>query len=99
VGQVIWSPQALDDVDAICVYIARDAPRYAEMFARGVFAATDRLADFPRSGRVVPELEREDYREIVFQSHRVVYRLQGEVVEVITVHHGARPLDESDVVR
>jgi len=72
-AQVSWTSQALDDVEAICLFIARDAPRYAEVFADRVFRVTDRLARFPRSGRVVPEIGREDIREIIVQSYRVIY--------------------------
>ncbi len=92
-GHVIISPQALDDVDAICAYLARDAPRMAEVFADRFFEEASRLAQLPKSGRVVPELRREDYREIIFRSYRVIYRLVSpELVEVIAVHHGARRL-------
>ena len=95
-AQVSWTSQALDDVEAICLFIARDAPRYAEVFADRVFRVTDRLARFPRSGRVVPEIGREDIREIIVQSYRVIYRLLSDEVEILTVHHGARPLQDFD---
>ena len=76
----------------ICLFIARDAPRYANLFADRVFRATDRLAQFPKSGRVVPEIGRDDVREVIVQSYRVIYRLLPEEVEILTVHHGARLL-------
>lgn len=91
-AQVSWTDQALDDLEAICLFIARDAPRYAEVFADRVFRVTDRLGEFPRLGRVVPEFGREDIRELIVQSYRVIYRLLPEEVEILTVHHGARPL-------
>ena len=45
-AEVKWTPQALDDLEAICLFIARDAPQVAAVFAQGAFRATDRLADF-----------------------------------------------------
>jgi len=98
VAQVSWTSQALDDVEAVCLFIARDAPRYAEVFADRVFRVTDRLARFPRSGRVVPEIGREDIREIIVQSYRVIYRLLSDEVEILTVHHGARPLRAFEIL-
>ena len=62
-ADITWTDQALADVEAVCLYIARDAPRYAELFARRVFQTTDRLVAFPRLGRVVPEIGRDDMRE------------------------------------
>jgi toxin ParE1/3/4 len=93
VARVTWTDQALDDLDAICLFVARDAPRYAEIVAARVFRATDRLSQFPRSGRIVPEVGRDDIREVIVQSYRVIYRLRTDEVEILTVHHGARPLE------
>lgn len=92
-ASVTWTEQALDDLEAVCLFIARDSPRYAELFAMRVFQATDRLATFPRMGRVVPELGREDIHEVIVQGYRIIYRLNNdEGVEIVTVHHGARLL-------
>ena len=92
-AQVRWTPQALDDLDAICLFIARDAPQIAAVFADRAFRATDRLADYPRSGRIVTELDVEHIREIILGSYRLIYRIREDQVQVVTVHHGARLLD------
>lgn len=92
-AQVRWTPQALDDLDAICVFIARDVPQVAAMFADGAFRATDRLAHYPRLGRVVPELGIDNIREIILGNYRVIYRIRQDDVQILTVHHGARLLD------
>lgn len=67
-AQVKWTPQALDDL----LFIARDAPQMAAVFADRKFRATDRLTDYPRSGRIVPELDIENIREIIVGSYRVI---------------------------
>jgi addiction module RelE/StbE family toxin len=92
-AQVEWTPQALDDLDAICLFIARDAPQVAAVFADRAFRATDRLANYPRSGRIVPELAVENMREIILGNYRLIYRIRQDQVQVVTVHHGARCLD------
>lgn len=91
-ARITWTQQALDDLEAVCLFIARDAPQYAQVFAARVFRATDRLAAFPRMGRIVPEIARDDLREVIVQSYRIIYRLLPDEVEILTVHHGARPL-------
>lgn len=58
-AQVRWTFQALDDLEAICLFIARDAPHVATVFADRAFRATDRLVQHPRLGRMVPEKVRE----------------------------------------
>jgi len=92
VVKVSWTDQALEDLEAICLFIARDAPRYAEIFADRAFVATEHLGQFPLSGRIVQEIGREDIREIILGNYRIIYRVLPDEVEVLTVHHGARLL-------
>ena len=97
-AEVRWTEQALDDLDAACEFIARDAPRSADMLAVRVTRAVARLADFPRSGRMVPERQQDDIREIIVRSYRVIYRLRADLVEIVAIHHGARLLPDLDDV-
>ena len=60
--------------------------------------ATKRLASFPRSGRIVPELDRDDVREVV-GDFRVMYRLLPNEIEVQLVIHGARLVKPSDLAQ
>ena len=92
-AQVRWTPQALDDLEAICLFIARDAPPVAAVFAQRAFDATDRLAQFPRLGRTVPELSNPDFREIILGNYRLIYRMRSGDVQILTVHHAAKPRD------
>ena len=62
----------------------------AEIFANRAFVATDRLGMFPSSGRIVPEFEHEDVREIIFGNYRVIYHLLPDEVAVTAFVHGAR---------
>ena len=61
-----------------------------------LFDAAGRLELFPLSGRVVPEVGREDVRELIVGGYRVVYQVRGEEAEILAVTHAARPLDEVD---
>ena len=88
--QVVWAPQAIQDVEAIRVHVARDSASYADLVVERLVAAVERLQDHPRSGRVVPELGDESIREVIHGNYRIVYRLRRDVVEIATVFHGAR---------
>jgi toxin ParE1/3/4 len=90
VTQVIWAPQAIGDVEAIRAYIGRDSAHYADLLVERIVAAVSRLEAAPRSGRVVPEIGDESLREVICGNYRIVYRLRGDVAEVLTVFHGAR---------
>ena len=90
--RVIWTRQAVEDVEAIKAYVARDSERYAVLLAERLVAAIERVGLFPESGRVVPEVNDATLREVVYGNYRIVYRVLPEAVEVVTVYHGARLL-------
>ena len=94
-AELRWTPQAADDLEAITDFIAADSPHYASLFALDVLTAVERLQAFPRSGRVVPEVQAPDIREIILGNYRIVYRIRDEIVEILTVWHGSRLLDPS----
>ncbi len=89
---VIWAPQAIEDVEAIRTYVARDSAHYADLLVERIVAAVSRLETFPRSGRVVPEVGDESLREVVYENYRIVYRVKPSAVQIITVFRGARLL-------
>lgn len=93
-ARVAWTPQALADLQAAYEFVARDSVRYAEALTERLFDAAERLELFPLSGRVVPEVGREDVRELIVSGYRVVYRVREVEVEILTVTHAARPLGE-----
>ena len=84
-------------MEAICLFIARDAPQVASVFADRAFQATDRLSDNPGLGRIVPEMQTESIREVSVYSYRIIYRIHQDEIHVLTIHHGARILRDADV--
>jgi toxin ParE1/3/4 len=94
VTPVIWSPQAIRDIESIRAFIAHDSPAYAELVARRIVAAVERLQAFPESGRLVPERQDPAIRELIVSPYRIVYRLRGGSAEVATVFRGSREVPE-----
>jgi toxin ParE1/3/4 len=91
--KVRWTPQAADDLEAITEFIGQDSEHYASLFVMDVLQAVERLAHLPRIGRVVPEINDPAIREIILGNYRIIYRLHVELVEILTVYHGAKLLD------
>jgi toxin ParE1/3/4 len=92
--QIVWSPQSLRDLRAIRDYIAIDSERYADLTIARIFFAVERLLDFPESGRIVPERNDPEIREIIVGRFRVVYRFCGTAIEVATVFRTFREYPE-----
>ena len=93
--KVNWTEQALEDLDAICTFIARDSPYFANIFANEVFSKTENLKMFPLSGRIVLELNQKEIREIIYGNYRIIYRILPDEIEILTIHHSAMILDKS----
>jgi plasmid stabilization system protein ParE len=97
VTPVRWTPQALEDVAGIRDFIARDAPGYAGLVVDRIFESVERLHQSPQSGRIVPEFEEPDLREVLLGVYRIVYRVTPKRVSILTVYHSARLLGPSDL--
>lgn len=95
--RVVWSPLALSRVEEIVEYIGRDRPGAAGDWVAGLFENVSTLAMFPKRGRLVREVGRADIREIIYERHRVIYKLEATRVAVLTVRHGRRLLDLTEV--
>ncbi len=90
---VVWSLEALDDIDAIAGYISRDSPYYAQRVVDALFELGEAIAESPKIGRVVPELNNENIRERFLYSYRVLYELGEERIDILAVIHGRRLLE------
>ena len=88
--KVKWTHIALDDLDAIKGYIARDSFYYAEKFGDDASAATDNLELFLEMGRIVPERNDPNIRVLIFGSYRIMYKIDGDCCYIIAMIHGKR---------
>ncbi|GAA3909856.1 type II toxin-antitoxin system RelE/ParE family toxin [Litoribacillus peritrichatus] len=87
-----WSEPAELDLGDIYAHIARDVPSYAEQFIDRIIDAVSLLTDQPLMGREVPEAERKDVRELIFQNYRILYLIKADHLYIIAVIHGSRDL-------
>jgi plasmid stabilization system protein ParE len=97
VTRIVWSPLAIARVAEAAEFISADKPEAAARWADSVFEAVTQLEPFPFSGSVVPELERDDVRELIHGEYRIIYRIEDERVMVLTVRHGRRLVDETEL--
>ena len=89
-GKVIWSPSSVEDADAISEYISRDSIYHASFFINRLFEITDRLQEFPFSGRIIPEIDNENCREIIYGSYRIMYKIVKSNVWITGIVHSAQ---------
>jgi toxin ParE1/3/4 len=82
---IVWTFQAVQDVGAARMYFAPDSPQCVASVTAQLVAAVDRLADFPFSGAMVPELQDETIREVFLATYRMVYRVTPHDLQILTV--------------
>jgi plasmid stabilization system protein ParE len=94
--KIIWSPLAIDRSSEIADYIAQDKPSAAEKWINTVFSKVEQLKSSPEIGRIVPELNNTQFREIIYGNYRIIYRIEKKQISVLTIRHGKQilPIDE-----
>lgn len=94
---VRWTPKAAGDLESIRDFIGRSSPRYAALVAARLARATNDLRVYPDLGRIVPELDRSDVRELIRGSYRLVYLRTAESVIILTVFRTSRQFPELEL--
>lgn len=96
--KIIWSPLAIDRTSEIAEYIALDKPAAADNWINTLFSKVGQLMLSPKSGRVVPEIGDEQFRELIYSNYRILYRIEKKQVSILTVRHGRQILPIEDIL-
>ena len=95
-ARVTITPEARRNLQRIHLYLASQSEERANRITDDIALAAERLADFPESGRLIPESGSLRLREIFVHNYRLVYELAGEDVFITGIRHSAQrfnPLD------
>jgi len=85
--KVRFTDEAKTKLRAIRARIAEDSPQRADAMIDRITRSASRIGELPRSGRMVPEFQNDELREILERPYRVIYRIAPDEVEVLTVMH------------
>ena len=97
--KIIWSPLAIDKAGDIASYIAKDKPLAAENWINTVFAKVEQLEHCPEIGRIVPEINERNIRELIYGNYRIIYRIGDALISVLTIRHSKQLLLEKEIKR
>ncbi len=90
--KIRWSPRAALNLEEIYEYIAKDSKNYANIFITNILTSIKSIPDFPNKGRIVPEYIDKNLRELIYKNYRVVYRIKNDIIEIVAICHGSKPL-------
>jgi len=92
-AEIEWSSKAENDLNEIIDYIAQDSLEYALSFYEQVRERVENLIQFPKMGRIVPELDEPNLRELILRNYRIIYRISGKRIQIVRIIHGSRVMD------
>jgi toxin ParE1/3/4 len=95
--KIYWTDTAEGHLDAIYAHIALDSPQYAKRMVDRLTRRSQQIADFPLSGRRVPEYDADQIREVIEGPYRIIYHIKSDQVDVLAVIHGAMDVLRSRV--
>jgi len=91
--KILWTQEALEQLIEIEDFISKYNPERAAQFITEIIEHAEAvLPGGPRIGRTVPEISNPEIRELIFKKYRIVYRIDNNNVEILTVFEGHRLL-------
>lgn len=91
--KIIWTKRSLYDLEDIADYISKDSKKYAKLTLEKLIETATLLEINPLVGRIVPELNIKEIREIITGNYRIIYQIASKNhVNILTVHHSSRLL-------
>ena len=87
--KVYWTDTAQEHLDAIHAYIAQDSSEYALRMVDRLTRRSQQIAEFPLSGRRVPEYDMDQIREVIEGAYRIIYHIKPDQIDVLAVVHSA----------
>ena len=91
--RVNWTFLAKDDLKSIFEYISKDSKLYAKHQILRIRNRTQLLTHQVLVGKIVPELNQKEIRELIEGNYRIIYKVVSKNrVDVLTVHHASRDL-------
>lgn len=92
--KVFWTDTAVKHLSGIYAYIAQNSPQYARRMVDRRTRRSEQISQFPSSGRIVPEFETEQIREVIEGSYRIIYYIKPDQIDILAVIHGSQQITE-----
>ena len=90
--KVFWTETAVNHLSSIYSYISQNSPQYAQRLVERLTHRSEQIAQFPLSGRIVPEFETKQIREVIEGSYRLIYYIYPDQIDIIAVLHGSQQI-------
>lgn len=97
--KVVWTELSVEDLRKIFDYISENSSYYASITVNRIYKRADLITNNPKIGRIVPEIDSDEFRELIIGNYRLIYYIVSDVqVDILRVYHSARSLSDKDVI-
>jgi toxin ParE1/3/4 len=84
---VKWSLPAKEDLKNIYDFISRDSNHYAKKVSTEIVEKSEYLNLYPSIGKIVPEINEKNIRELIIYSYRMIYQISSDKIEILAILH------------
>ncbi|MDD2603911.1 MAG: type II toxin-antitoxin system RelE/ParE family toxin [Desulfobacteraceae bacterium] len=95
--RIAWSPLAVERASEVVDYIAQDKPSAADNWIRTIFSKVEQLRSNPEIGRIVPEINERQIRELIYGNYRIIYHVEAKQISILTIRHGKQILPIGEI--
>lgn len=95
--KVAWSYVALGNLIETNKYISSENPEAARKVINDIFETGNKIKEFPNKGRIVPEIRRNNVREVFCLEYRIIYRIESRRIFILTIRHMKQKLKKNDI--
>ncbi len=92
--EVVFTEKFVSGLEECITYIAQDDPTTATEWSELILSRCDQIADFPMSGRVVPEMGIQQIREVLEGKYRIVYEVADKRITFLLIWNSRMLLNE-----
>jgi len=96
--KIVWSALDVDKAAEIAEYIAHDKPPAAEKWVDTVFSRVEQLSASAALGRIVAEMSNDQFRELIYENYRIIYRIERNQISIITIRHDKQILPIKEIM-
>ena len=95
-----WTDQSIADLISISDFISKDSIKYAKITIDRIREAAKKVRDFPMIGRIVPEMNLTEIREMIIGNYRLIYFIvDNEQIDILSVYHSSRSLNIPELIK
>ena len=87
VTKIIWTETGISSLENIIDFISKDSEYYASNFCKKVIQFIETLKSFPEIGRIVPEYNIDELRELIYQNYRIIYKISKKNINIVYIGH------------